>query len=492
MAKASSNLMTSSTTKIVNRASSRLKMKTTGKLMSYFMFPRRPKGAIRVCWEFLLPFLPLGILLYSVQPGYLSLDSAFQFWQARHNEYFDVTPPLFPWIWHLMLPIFPDTTGILLLIFLSYSLGIGFSAFALRNNQCPQRMIYVFAAAAPMCPVALLLLGHMWTDVLLGGVLLLAFALISIEDRKSFWRILAILFLLIFASGLRHNSLIALIPLFWFWTRPQIASAMPRRAWYKRAAWVFALTATCWVAAQLMRTALVERRLDTWAVTLLFDLQAVSVNQNINRIPQSLLGTGMQTDELVAAFNPYSATALFSGTRSGVVNPVIGALTPRQREDLIAAWRSLLLEPSYWQHRFRLFRGLMGAHTGPEFAGLVDAPQLFSYDDNPPLSFTHERAHRHYRALVDGLKSTPIYATGLYLLVAGLAIMLRWRASPIWLRERYMALYGSALIYAAPYFFIAPSAELRYVLWSAFAAWLCILLCLLHTIFLATGGRRQQ
>jgi hypothetical protein len=466
-------------------------MKTTEKLMSYFMFPHRSRGAGRVCWEFLLPLLPLGILLYSVQPGYLSPDSAYQFWQARHNEYFDIAPPLFPWIWHLMLPVFPDTTGILLIIFLSYSLGFGFSAFALRNNQCPPRMIYAFAAAAPLCPVVLLLLGHMWTDVLLGGVLLLAFALISIQGRASFWRILVILFLLIFASGLRHNSLIALIPLFWFWTRPQIASAMPLRTWYKRAAWVFALTATCWVSAQLTRTALVERRLDTWAVTFLFDLQAVSVSQNINRIPQSLTGTGMQTEELVAAFNPYSATALFSGTRSGVANPVVGALSLRQQEDLIAAWRALLLEPSYWQHRFRLFRGLMGAHIGPELAGLADAPQLFAYADNPSLSFTHERAHRHYRALVDGLKSTPLYTAGWYLLVAGLAIMLRWRASPRWLRERYMALYGSALMYTAPYFFIAPSAELRYVLWSALAAWLCILLCLFHTILPVAGGRRQ-
>lgn len=458
-------------------------MKMMRKLLSYFMFLRQQKGVIRVRWEFLLPFLPLGMVLYAVQPGYLSFDSAFQFWQARHNEYFDVAPPLFPWVWHLMLPLFPDTTGILLLIMISYGLGIGFSAFALRNSHCPPRMVYVFAIAAPLCPVLVLLLGHLWTDVLLGGVLLLAFALISIESRSSWGRALVIFFLLIFASGLRHNSLIALIPLFWFWTRPRIGAFKGALEWHKRAAWVFALTATCWLSAQLLRAALVERPLDTWAVTFLFDLQAVSVRQLTNRIPQSLVGAGMQIDELVAAFNPYSATALFSGTRSGVANPVVGALTLQQREDLIVAWRALLLETDYWQHRLHLFHALMDTHTGSELAGLVDAPQLSSYGDNPPLSFAHERAHGYYRTLVDSLKSTPVYAAGWYLLVAGMAIILRWRVSPAWLRERYMALYGSALVYAAPYFFIAPSAELRYVLWSVLAAWQCFFLCLLHTIF---------
>lgn len=448
---------------------------------------------------YLVSCLPIAIILYATYPGYLSFDSAFQFWQARHDLYFDAAPPLFPWIWHFLLKLLPDTFGMIAVIFLLFGAGIG--AFA---SYLAQRIglwaSSVFALLAPMCPVLVLLLPHLWTDVLFAGFLLLAYALMLTAHRPS-WRALSIFGLCLCAASVRHNGLLALPPLLWFWSgtlqlgwmsgdvRSSVSPAKSTqtnaivRPRVVRFAMVVGLLIPIGLGSYILRSALVEERLDTWAVTPMFDLQAVSVSQKVNRFPANLVGPKMEVQELVDAFNPYSATPLFSGTQLGVVNPTISPLTSEQKRELKSAWLPLLTEPAYWHHRLRLYRGLLGRHRAPGLVGLSDSPQIHRYEDNPPLEFKHKRAHSGYRAAVDSLRLTPVYSPGWYLLFAAVLIAVRWRTSPQWVRECYFALYGSALVYALPYFLIAPSAELRYLLWSALASWLCILLVLLQ------GGR---
>lgn len=428
---------------------------------------------------YLLPFLTIFIVIYSVYPGYLSFDSAFQFWQARGNEYYDIAPPLFPWLWYISLKFFPFTLGIFLIIYILYGFGFAIlSSTIMRKFGGVASML--FAVLAPLCPVLVLLLPHLWTDVLLGGFLLLAFAFMR-DTVFSTWRFIVIILLCVCAACIRHNSLIAIIPLLWFWTglRFWTGAWTSKRPILHRWVLVIALILPLWFSGHIVRTILVTQRLDTWAVTLMFDLQAVSVSTRTNRIPKNMTGAGMQVQELVEAFNPYSATKLFAATRSGVANPTVGPLDPAQRQALVDAWFAVLSEPAYWQHRMRLFRGLLGTHRGPDLAGLSDSPQIIAYKDNPPMAFANPSAHQRYRVLVDSLRGTPVYSAGWYLILAGALIALRWRRTPLWLREYHMALYGSALIYTLPYFVIAPSAELRYVLWSALASWLCILIALL-------------
>jgi len=450
---------------------------------------------------YLLSCFPVATILYATYPGYLSFDSAFQFWQARYDQYFDVAPPLFPWLWHFLLKFSPDTSGIIALILLLYGVSLG----AIARYLVPRIGIWassLFALLAPMCPVLILLLPHLWADVLLAGFLLSGFALMTAAHRSCWWTF-CIFVLCMCAASVRHNGLIALPPLLWFWSgtlqfgrgsvdaRKSISSDKPGRtnAIVQQMAFRFALVIALLIAiglgSYMLRSALVEERLDTWAVIPMFDLQAVSVSQNINRFPASLVGPDMKVQELVDAFNPYSATLLFSGTQSGVPNPTISPLTPEQTRELKSAWLALLIDPAYWHHRLRLFRGLLGAHREPGLAGLSDSPRIQPYKDNPSLEFKHSLALSVYRAAVDALRLTPAYSVGWHLLIAAVLIAMSWRVSPRWARECYFALYGSALIYALPYLVIAPSAELRYLLWSAVASWLCILLVLLQVSRLA-------
>jgi hypothetical protein len=112
---------------------------------------------------------------------------------------------------------------------------------------------------------------------------------------------------------------------------------------------------------------------------------------------------------------------------------------------------------------------------------LADAPQLVQYRDNPPLTRSHPRAHAVYRDLIDLAFRTPVFSAGLILFLGGLGFVLRRRARKFREMAPAAALLASALLYALPMLLIAPSAELRYVLWPGLAGWL---------VMLGVGGRR--
>jgi hypothetical protein len=221
--------------------------------------------------------------------------------------------------------------------------------------------------------------------------------------------------------------------------------------------------------------ALIERKLDTWAVSMMFDLQAVSIEKNQVLLPATMVGPGMSVAQLSQAYNPYSGTLLFSGTQSGVVNPTISPLSLENARQLRVAWQKVLLEPAFWAHRWRLMRGLFGTHRSAELRGLADAPALVSYADNPPLERSFPGLHQHYRTGIEMAFKTPIFSAGWLMLTALLLLLLRFRSLAAAQISRIKLLLSSAWLYALPYVLVAPSAELRYLLWPALASWLALL-----------------
>lgn len=425
----------------------------------------------------LLPLLPaalFSLLLAAAWPGYLSFDSALQFWQARHGTFFDIAPPLLPALWWLGLQAgLPATTTPLLLIGLTYACG-----FALLVRQAQRsgqgRLAWLLAGCGPLCPLLVLLLAQIWTDVLLAGALLLLAALIAGASRAGPVRWLLVFGTGLLACGLRHNSVLAVLPLLlwavWRWAPPQLRPA-------GRLSIGLMLTGLLWLGKQGLAGALVEQPLDTWAIVPLHDLQAVSVATRTQRLPASVVGPGMDVAQLERAFHPYSVTSLFAHTTSGVSDPTVGPLNEGQRADLLAAWRALPLDAAWWQHRWRMFRGLLGSHRAVQLQGLADSPGLASFRDNPPLERAWPDGHGRYRAVLDALRQSWAYAAGAYLALGLLGGGVLWRRRsrlPAPWPALGAALLASAWLYTLPYFLIAPSAETRYVLWPALAGWIVL------------------
>lgn len=426
----------------------------------------------------LLPGLSLATILLASWPGYLSFDSAFQWYQARYLVFADIAPPLLPALWAGLLQLgLAATTGPLLLIALLFAFG--FARLALNAERRGQPVLAsLIAGLGPACPLLILLLPHVWTDLLLAASLLAAVSLLD-APRLRLPGHLAIGLMLFMATAARHNGVLAVLPLalWWAWCLASHWSSV------RKLALGGLLVVLLWGGKWGLGQVLVQERLDTWAVAPMHDLQAVSIATGQQLLPSGLVGPGMDVAQLQAAFHPYSATLLFSGTESGVANPTIGALLPQQRQDLREAWLGVLDQPAWWAHRWRMFRGLLGSHRAPELQGLVDDPSLTPYADNPALQPAAPAAHFGYRKLVNSLRGSPLYAPGWYLLLGMVAMVFWWRRA-VPGRTTGLILLASAWVYTLPYFLLAPSAETRYVLWPVLASWLVLLA--------SVGGVRRQ
>jgi len=419
-----------------------------------------------------LPTIAVAVLFWITHPGYLSFDSAVAFWSARHDRYVDISGILLPRLWHEALVVGENTTGIRIVLAMMLGIGFGWLGWSMwRHATTTSR--WVAAVCLPLCPVFLIIAPHLWSDVLLVACLLLASAAAASMNQASrtTTRTTLLMVLLTFsiaAALTRHNAIAALPPLLCWGL-----SAMIDGRW-RRLIGMLLILALVMLISGTLRTQTVVTRLDTWAVTALHDLQAVSIatraDGGTTLIPKQLAGPGLNVGELRAAWHPYSATRLFTGTKSGVTDPTVAPLTQEQAEALRSAWINVLREPSYWQHRWRLMQGLFGTYRDPVLRGQAESPIQTTIADNPVLLVPDRAATRWWRQGIDTLFRVGAGSPMLYLAMAAMS-MLVWRPS-----APRIALIASAAMYAVPYVLIAPSAELRYLLWPCVASWIATMI----------------
>jgi hypothetical protein len=212
----------------------------------------------------------------------------------------------------------------------------------------------------------------------------------------------------------------------------------------------------------------IEERRDAWAVILMWDLQALSVARGAVLLPSNLHGPGLSAAELARSFDPHTAMGLYLNTPSGIANPGVEAFTAERKSALIGAWFSAIrTDPgAYLSHRTRVLIGLLGTHRDGSERGLIDAPGVTPFQNNPSPGAPLVPLNRPFLAAADALKSSGLIAPGLWLGLGALLFVARGfrrvdrRDALLW------AIAASALGYLLPYALIAPSIETRYALWS--------------------------
>lgn len=410
------------------------------------------------------------------RPGYLSFDSALMYWQARHDTYFDIGGPLLPWLWHQLLRIDTGTDAIRLCLMGLLATGLGACVWTWRAKLSRAGLL-IAMGFAPLCPLLWMIWPHVWTDLLLAGLLLWLTACVSTtraQDARAS-RVVVALLLAVAICLTRHNGWFALPPLLWL-----LAGTWSWSRGFARRAIVTAIVMLAVIAsAAAWRATSAISRLDTWAVTLMWDLQAVSVatlpDDARPLIPASLTDPRLRVGELRAAFHPASATRLYAATTSGIANPTVAPLDDPQRRDLIAAWLRVLPSSAYWRHRVRVMAALWGPHRAPELRALAESPGITPYGDNPVLAEPAARGHGAFRTLIDRGTEWGLFAPGLHAALALVVLLARWRRLDGEARLTILALIASAACYALPLFVIAPSAETRYLLWPVLALWCAML-----------------
>ena len=155
------------------------------------------------------------IILSIFYPGYMSIDSLYQYHQSKTLEFTDHHPPVMAGVWSLLNYIFSGPQGLLffhLILFWSAIL-ILFKNFRDKHNA----YIVIFICYLPWI---LNFIGVLWKDVGMAFSLLLFFSLSlkKLEGSfiKKFLKISTMFLLIFYSLSVRHNAFFAVIPILFY------------------------------------------------------------------------------------------------------------------------------------------------------------------------------------------------------------------------------------------------------------------------------------
>lgn len=427
-----------------------------------------------------LPVIGFLLCVAAFYPGFLSFDSAYQFWQIRSGEYSNIAPVTMTAFWALVHAVWPGSGGVFLIHVAAFWTGVWLAACALFSG--PPARIAATLLLALLSPV-LLILAHLWTDAALVASLTLGTALILAAVRLARPALLyAALPCLLYGGMVRHNALLALLPLalLWFAARAELrapGAPLPR---LRLALATLLACVTVLVAGMLLDRAMVVHRVKTFAVVQLWDLAAISVAERTMLLPDFVRPANLSVDHLAAKYTPFANVPLYTGEwaiADGFGHPFDKA----QVRQLNAAWFAAIrtYPGAYLAHRWALTRALFSRFRNDRPQSLAYVPTVIAYRDNPDIpvntSPVNRAAMHWFTESVGWWISAPLP----YLLLAfgcGLAAWRRSRARRSAFTDRFaLACALSGLFYTLPLILAAPAAELRYSSWLFVAALLAML-----------------
>jgi hypothetical protein len=417
-------------------------------------------------------------------PGWLSFDSAYQLWQARHWHFNNLSPvPMTAWL-AVLTRIFGTDSAAPLFIF--HLMLFWFGCALLMRVTLKQRTtaivgLMLFGFLSPLWWT----LANVWTDsaMLAGFTAGVGLTLYAHQRQSRTLHIIALLPLL-YGSVVRLNGLAAALPLFLLW-------------WTARSGEKFSITLRALGVAILIGAVSVgtgvafdrtlsDERVRTWPVQVLHDLAAISIASNTMHIPVFARDPALTIDTLRGGYTPYVAVPILLVTpplRSGLVGD---AYSRDECAALLRAWfGGVTAEPvAYVSHRAKMMGKLL-LYPDRTYSYAMGSTSV-GYKDNPySLALTNPAMQ-----LVESLGSAAwrfhfsLLPYALLLVAMCLHALTRARTSPPISRSVYVTcalLCASAVMHVMPLLVIAPASDVRYVSWPIaailFACWIYFFEC---------------
>ena len=435
-----------------------------------------PWGLALLVWSF---------LVFTFWPGYLSWDSAYQWWQARHDQFDSVHPPLLAMFWQVFDRLGWAPGGVL-----AAQLLLLWSALAGFVCALPRPAWWRCAALLllGLWPPLLGLSPHLWKDLWTLGFFAWAVALLA-HDAHHPQRLLRLMALLalILACAFRHNAITGALPLLlWLAWREGVAWRGPRVRTLPVLVGGGALCVLVWFAAALpLRDARVRPVERVWSVVTLWDAAGVSLREHRLVYPPQLIDPSLTLDELRTHFVDYANPPLFAVGK--LRHSFDAPYTPEQRAALDhLAWQLPTQHTAaYLRHRLRLSALLFGWDRAGQPDHLVLAPRIEPYGDNPALAPRRPAWEAPFwRAMLAAI-DTPLYAGWLYLLLCAAVAVAGLRRRDVPPAQLAATAALSALAYALPFALLSGSAEFRYLAWP-------VLACGMSALLLLVSPRRRR
>jgi len=402
-------------------------------------------------------------------PGQMSFDTGYTWWQARVGETTDTQSVALIYLWRVIDPILPGPGLVFILHLALFWGGLLMIATGLRLRFVSATLMVLLAGFAPVIAV---LRGHVWSDVGLAGTLLIATGALSLfaRSRRRRWLALALVSSL-YALGLRHNALPALLPLA-VYAMHRLLAVDDSRGTRVRVGIVAVLVLGVLYGVVQAINSTADRHLPAWRAIATFDLAALSIATGEVLLPARMVGPGMDVADLAQAHKSWGVFAVLTRTHNGIYDPLAPEWTPSQVAELRSAWlNACLANPrEYLAHRLEVTAGLFGTHPTdwPEALKFVSAS--YQVRDNPPVAQNTTALHRWIIGAAQRLRDTPVFAAWPYLVVGLFAAPFAWRRRDRPAAQIALVLIVSGALYALPLVFLAASAELRYLFWPCVAS----------------------
>lgn len=433
----------------------------------------------------LLPVLALLLFALTVlvfYPGYLSWDSAYQWYQARTGQWDNVHPVVMTAIWSLTERAWPGPGGYFLLQIAAYWAGVAVLAIGLFRASRSRVAALVLLG---LFPPVFALLPHLWKDIGMLVAGLWAVALLAHDawrpSRKL--RMLALI-ALVLACMYRHNAVPLVLPFLWYIaTRESVLLTTTHRI-TAAAALLVAITVVSALPNAL--PGVVQRQV--WPITAIWDVAAVSIDENRMLLPAEITDADLSVDELRRDFVAYAAVPVFA---SGKIRDSVGptAFDETQERALRAAWLNLWREHpgDYLAHRCRLAALMFGFDRPALPDNLILDYSITPLGDNPAVVPADNAVQAVWQSSMYALRDSPLFAFWLYgAVLAVVALSVRGRQAHPLLRP----VLWSALLMVLPLLIAAPGADFRFLVWPVFCAALAIALRLAPIPVAADGSGR--
>ncbi|MCH2171318.1 hypothetical protein MK489_11090 [Myxococcota bacterium] len=439
---------------------------------------RKQEPLVWLCGALTLLIVAVGF------PGHLGADSLLQMQASLEGRTYRWHPPLMVAVWRLCNLLIEGPFLMLLLQAWAWSLGVALVA----RRAFPERTGVRSAAflAIGLLPVCFGHLVHISKDAQMMAFLTLAVGLLFHFDEGEprsaprRWPVLALPLILVYASGVRYNSLAALPPLVvWMvllWERGTLRGiTTPRKVRNLTLGAALVSLTGAWIAGWALKPDVDDGT--PLSQTLIFDILGVSARSGHNYLPLAHDG---------AALSPEKIDDWYAqGWRPLFRRPEVrAALHPAAAPHVTATWfEAVTQQPlSYAHHRLSAFATSTG-FSPPKGAYITLPPQWDSVDFSFPEHGLQTRWSRSWLSQIcasalewakDGFPGA--FRAWRYLLLAGglgglCAILTRRRGDRY---PRTLLLLASALLYSSSYLVLAGAPNLRFHLWSVAAVVLAL------------------
>ncbi|WP_404369522.1 hypothetical protein ACIHQR_06815 [Corallococcus coralloides] len=401
----------------------------------------------------------VGVLFAAFHPGLMSVDTLDQYEQGLRGTFNDVHPPLGSWL----LGLSGRWVGSPSLVLLGQLLLLaGSMALLVRSpdGRTGRKGLFVLGAFL-LVPTVWALAVTLWKDVMSAAVLLGAVA--ALRYRRPLWALV----LLVAGTALRHNALVAALPL----AVPVMAQvARPTWRWPARALVLAGLVAGLALTPSLINRALGASR--AWAAGQLFVFDLAGIYAaHPELFPASSLAQDLSAAELARGYSPFHVGFLLAGAPDA--RPIHLESLPGRRDVLVREWARVVhaWPAAYAHHRWETFRRLIGAFDGPvffPFQGRIDPnPWGFRLPEQGGL-------HRCFRGAADLVRDSLLFRGWAWLGALTVLALLSLRD----VRRRPLAFFTalSGLGYGLSYLVISIGCDFRFLYWSVIATFAALAL----------------